>query len=206
MCDAAWWTGGALTVALLACVAVGCGPRAPEQRADAAPAPSASETKPDADDTQPAEEEIEFRAAMDLYFIGSGQHDNTLRKPKFILRTPDAYGTGQDSYGFNDATATITTDAGEEVTLTADRGTFDRGTKEATLEGAVTIDTADYTVQAESVVWNDLAQTARSDAPVTIVTETGQFNGEGMIYSPEERNLRIFRPTSRINIMGRNQP
>jgi hypothetical protein len=108
------------------------------------------------------------------------------QRPNFRVTTSDVREGADGIVRFTDAEATIYSEDGEDVHVTAAGGWFDQENKQAALEGTVRIVTEGRVVEVNELVYDNTTQELRSDKPVLLVDGETELRASAMRYYPQK--------------------
>lgn len=128
--------------------------------------------------------------ATGMTFVGSSGDDSELvLKSRFATFYPD-----QDLARLQEVEAVLTDEEdGDSFEMTCDRAELNVETNDFRAEGDVRGSTSEgQRYAAPWVEYDHEAGVLRSDAPVTMVDDTGTFRGDGFRYQVDDRTFRLL--------------
>jgi hypothetical protein len=103
-------------------------------------------------------------------------------------------------YALEGVTGTIFRREAEDLKLHAQSGKYNEDSKKADLEGSVTIQTGNMTVQLESVTWYNEQDLLESNSPIQLRSETIKMNAQSLKVFPKINRMILQNSDGFINV------
>ena len=183
---------------LTAVLAAGCGPAERTEREERPETPETTREAAGLDDN--GEERMAGDMVLRLFDESPGA--DGARRPVFTVSSPQFSHEGGGRWLFRDASAVILDPGGEEILLRAASGRMNQETREAWLEGDVTLQAEDMAMELQDVEWVNEDRVARSGKPLRVAVGETRFEASAMELWPDENRLRLTDVRGSIHLKG----